>query len=98
MWDTKEEAEKDTTAVVTQLIKHKHIFAYQDKKWVPTDRKHFTEAPLSSVDSLNTWQDCAEILPDGRTNIFGCHEDLTPTPTPAQKPKPPASRRRPLPN
>lgn len=94
MRDTKEEAEKELTAETESLIKHKHIFAYQDKKWVPTDRKHFTEEPLSPVESMNKWWDCDEITSGGKTNIFGCKEDLTAKPVPTPIPKPQMSRPR----
>lgn len=97
MWDRKEDAEKDTTPTNVSLVKHRHTFAYQDKKWVVTKREHFNEE-LSPVDSLNTWRDCEEVLPNGQTNIFGCFEELTPKPTPTPTPKKPQSprRRRPL--
>jgi hypothetical protein len=89
-WDTKEEAEKDTASTEVLLVKHKHIFAYQDRKWVPTDRKHYHEF-------LKEWFDCDEVLPDGKTNIFGCLEAVTPLPrpTPTTKTQPPRRKPRP---
>lgn len=92
MWDTKEQAEKDTTSEAIFLVKHKHTFAYQDKKWVATERKHFQEEPKVLAD--DQWWNCDETLPDGKTNISGCFENMTLAPTPTATPKPQPSRRR----
>ena len=70
---TKEEAEKDDDFVRVDLAKHKHTYAYQDARWVPTSRQNYNEL-------LSAWFDCDD--PDSKTgeplnqnDSYGCWEE-----------------------
>ena len=97
-WATREEAERDTTSKEECFPNvHRHTFAFQDGKWVPTERKSHVWGTVH-----NGWtdpsynRDCDEPSEDGTTDVFGCVEDLTYVPAaPPEKAQPRRGTRRP---
>jgi type II secretory pathway pseudopilin PulG len=67
---TKEDAEKDNNFINAQSVKHKHTYAFQEGRWVPSGRQYHSDFPYK-------WYDCDLCQKTGEPLVFdvmGCWE------------------------
>lgn len=73
--ETEADAAADTIFIRDEVAVHKHVFAYQDREWQPTDRRYKIIGSVLKGDFP-----CDELLVKGRTlaekDIHGCLEEF----------------------
>jgi hypothetical protein len=71
---TKEGAQQDSRFVNTDANLHKHMYAYQDNKWVPKKREYYMVLPIIG----NKWFSCDDPIvgeeEKGKRTTGGCIE------------------------